>query len=620
MDSQIQRSNFGALIRSAYWAKRLAERGRLAVESARESARLRLRQIMSMRPVVLILATIIVATFSIMAPWWQVCAWMVPLAIVWFFAPVACKKLLTRIEQGNEHEIVLAQRSLLILAICNALIVGSGVWWLGLGLPDEKILFLVTLLQSMYAVTALVNASSHFPTSAVSTSINLMSAATYWFHTGWNGAPIGFALVGLLVLLLRLSRQIKQAFDAAVSARYENQCLQAELAVEKQHAASAKRLEQEKQNAEAALRQAEQANLMKTRFLAAASHDLRQPLHALVLFSGLLDTASAEQRQIFVQHIRHSADSLNRLFGGLLDLSRLDAGAVQANWVATRVKPLVENIVSEYQPKAAAKQLALLLDVDDAVAVTDPFLIERVLRNLVDNAIKYTAAGSVTVSAKRKDHEVRVAITDTGIGIREQDQPFVFDEFYQLHNPSRDSEKGAGLGLSIVRRLCDLLDHRLILDSKPGLGTTIAVSMPMGRLAQPTISDAPTMAESTESLRGMAVVVIEDDSRGRIAMKSLLDAWGCIPLVYESAAEAVSALQAEEMSPDVLITDFRLADGLNGFDAIISLRQLFTDLPASIITGESEANWTPTSALPEVPVFQKPVSADVLANWLASVR
>ncbi len=595
------------LISPALLAQRLAQRGRVAVEAARESVRLRASQIMLMRPTIVLTGAVIIGVFSTMVPWWRVCAWIVPLAVVWVFVPGTCRHWLDRIEHGDEREIVLAQRSLLLFVALNAMIVGSGIWWIGVGATDYTAIFLVTILQCVYAVAALVNMSTHPPTFTVGATINLVSAAIFWFGLGPSGLPIGVVLLGLLATLVRFSRQIKDEFDASLRMRYENLEL-------------VKRLEQEKQNAESALRQAEQANLMKTRFLAAASHDLRQPLHALVLFSGLLDTASTEQRQIFVQHIRHSADSLNRLFSGLLDLSRLDAGAVQANWVATRVKPLVENIVSEYQPKAAAKQLSLKLEADDVVAVTDPFLIERVLRNLVDNAIKYTAAGGVTVRVKRQEHEIIVSISDTGIGIREQDQPFVFDEFYQLHNPSRDSEKGAGLGLSIVRRLCDLLDHRLMLDSKPGKGTTISVSMPLGRIAQPVIPEALPTVESTEGLRGMTVVVIEDDSRGRIAMHSLLESWGCRSLVYESASAAVEALQGTDIRPDALITDFRLADGFNGFDAIISLRQLYEDLPSSIITGESEANWTPTSALPEVPVFQKPVPADVLSNWLISTQ
>ena len=275
-------------------------------------------------------------------------------------------------------------------------------------------------------------------------------------------------------------------------------------------------------------RQLELANLARSRFLAAASHDLRQPLHTLSLYSAALklhapDGATGE----IAIHINKALASLSALVDSLLDISKLDAGAVQPEPQNVSLKPLIERIEADYRPLANGKGLEFHVAAPDILVETDPVLLERLVRNLVDNAFKYTAAGNVTLDTEVDGTKVRIIVRDTGPGIPAAERERIFEEFYQIGNPERDRVQGLGLGLAIVQRLADLLVLELTLESEPGRGSTFTVTVPPApeRRAVPRVSGAPVAAKP-RALDGARVLVIDDEPDVRAGMRTLLEHLG----------------------------------------------------------------------------------------------
>lgn len=336
---------------------------------------------------------------------------------------------------------------------------------------------------------------------------------------------------------------------------------------------------------------AENANIAKSRFLAAASHDLRQPLHALGLFVGALDERidrlDASARSL-VSSIKRSVTALEGLFNALLDISKLDAGVVRPKWADFSLARLFEHLSTEFGMQARAKGLNWECHGADLVVRSDPVLLETILRNLLSNAIRYTPQGKVSLRATAGDARVHIEVEDTGLGIAAEHRREIFREFHQLHNPERDRSKGLGLGLAIVERLTRLLDHGLSLDSQPGSGSRFRVSVPEGdRAAAASVEPAGQVVPAALAIAGAQVVVIDDEAEIREGMKVLLEAWGYRVNVAGSAQEAVSVLSNAAV-PDVIIADYRLRDEQTGVDAIRVLREHFRrPIPAFLVSGDT---------------------------------
>jgi signal transduction histidine kinase/CheY-like chemotaxis protein len=332
---------------------------------------------------------------------------------------------------------------------------------------------------------------------------------------------------------------------------------------------------------------AEEANIAKSRFLAAASHDLRQPLHALALFVEALKAAAPQaQAQALVDNIERSVGALDDLFNALLDISKLDAGTVVPRPEHFSLAPLLARLDSEFAPLARIRRLDWRCDPNDAWVYTDPVLLDTILRNLLSNAIRYTAHGSVRVQSEVGAGRLRLAVRDTGIGIPTAQQREIFREFRQLHNPERDRSKGLGLGLAIVERLTHLLDIGLQLDSIPGRGSSFILDITLGdsRLRQTSARQIPNV----DCLRGKVVAVIDDEADIRAGMNALLTSWGCIPLLGESGADVLAQQVADGISIDLIIVDFRLRDDRTGSGEIAMLRAACGPaIPAMIITGDT---------------------------------
>ncbi|MBL8288057.1 MAG: hybrid sensor histidine kinase/response regulator [Rubrivivax sp.] len=380
---------------------------------------------------------------------------------------------------------------------------------------------------------------------------------------------------------------------------------------------------------------AEAGNHAKSRFLAAASHDLRQPLHALVLQVGLLEAGpGAAEVPETVREIGALTRSLARLLDSLLDISKLDAGVVVVDQRALLLHRLLERLVRNHQPQALARGLALRLDCPlQATVTSDPLLLERVLRNLVDNALKYTERGEVAVVATidGEDRFATVTVRDSGRGIPAAARERVFEEFFRAEaDGNTPRESGLGLGLAIVRRLATLLQMPLELDSEPGRGTTVTLRLPLapghadaGRAGRPRALAATGAAGEGEvpgggpgGLRGRRVLLLDDEPAVRRAVRHVLAHFGCRVAEAGSSEEALA--QVASFAPELLLADWRLRDGDSGLAAVHRLRQRVPGLPAILVSGDTDDALRREAAAAGLALLSKPVTLAVLAEAMAS--
>jgi len=367
-------------------------------------------------------------------------------------------------------------------------------------------------------------------------------------------------------------------------------------------------LQRQKEIAERQREIAERANLAKSTFLAAASHDLRQPVHALGIFVGALrGVVMPPEGQRIVEQIEASTTAMDGLFAALLDISRLDAGVVAVEKHAFALEPLLDRICRDHREEAKAKGVCLVWKRCAAIVTTDPVLMERILRNLVANAVRYTDHGRIVIGCRRRGAMASVQVWDTGRGIPLDQQERVFQEYYQLGNPERDRTKGLGLGLAIVRRLTDLLESRLTLRSQPGRGSCFEIAIP---LADHTLELAETAAASPPGAlaRGL-IVVIDDESAIRDATLSLLSSWGHEVIAAASGDEAIFRLSTCPLQPNLIVCDYRLRDGENGIEVIERLRSEYNEaIPAILITGDTAPDRLAEAQASGLLLLHKPVS------------
>jgi two-component system, sensor histidine kinase len=400
-------------------------------------------------------------------------------------------------------------------------------------------------------------------------------------------------IIGVLSLLFLLintasARISWQRIRRQILLEYENRQLVAHLQAEKERA--------------------ERANEVKTRFLAAASHDLRQPLNAIGLFVDALDARISfpEVRRI-MDNLQASTQSLKGLLNSMLDISRLDAGALKADIVDFRLQPLLDELAHEFVPQAENKGLSLRIRPCDAWVRSDPIMLGRVLRNLLSNAIRYSSAGGVLLGCRRRGDGIRIDVCDTGSGIPAGEIEHVFEEFYQLENPERDRDKGLGLGLAIVRRLTALLSHELTVRSRIGRGSVFSVTIARVRTVAQPLSSAP---EYHEDMAGALIVVIDDDAPIRTGMDEVLRSWGCRTILADCADSALAQIADEARIPDLIIADYRLREGRTGVQGIERIAtRVGRRIPAIIVTGDIAPERVAEAKLGGYRLLHKPVSA-----------
>lgn len=378
------------------------------------------------------------------------------------------------------------------------------------------------------------------------------------------------------------------------------------------------RLKVESNNAEQARGRAEQANLAKSKFLAAASHDLRQPVHALELFLEVLarSNLSSEQRKV-LGNARTASQASAQMLNTLLDFSRIEAGVIEPQPRPFPLQPLLNKLENELGSQADAKDIVYRCRETCLAVDSDPNLLELILRNLISNAIRYTHQGGLLIGCRKRGESVLIEVCDTGIGIEPGQQREIFREFHQLGNPERDRLKGLGLGLAITDGLIRQLGHELSLFSRPGRGSVFRVRLPLAR-SQPAPQpfDAPLGAQLTGQLQGRRVLLIDDDSSVRLAMRHLLADWGCDCRATEHVDEALE--QFAQWQPELLISDYRLRDHQTGADAIRRVREaLGRPVPALIITGDTAPQRLLEARATGVPLLHKPVSVTQLHRAMA---
>ncbi|MFZ2854033.1 MAG: hybrid sensor histidine kinase/response regulator [Rhodocyclaceae bacterium] len=457
-----------------------------------------------------------------------------------------------------------------------------------------------------------------------------MAAGSIASHSSWPPAQFSYAIlsmtpIGLRYLLedgslwvlgpicllylfnvLAFARQLYRTLIESIRLRLEKQVL-------------VQKLREEMSAAEQARARAEDANLAKSKFLAAASHDLRQPLHAVNLFIEALrnekDPARAEQ---VLEHLGASAQSLEELLNELLDISKLEAGLFQPQTRPLSLQEIFDTLEHELRPVAEEKGIELGFVATRVSIESDPNMLGRILRNIITNAIRYTEQGAVLVGCRRKGSHVAIAVCDTGLGIAAEHHQAIFREFHQLGNPERDRRKGLGLGLAIVDGLCRILDHPLELKSSVGRGSTFLVHVPVAVAGEAYLRAVPEAA--SPGLQGVAVLVIDDEPSIRQAMSEVLAGWGCRVLTAESAQDALAKLAAESFSPDVIIADYRLREGLCGTEAIAEVRRFIGHaVPAAILTGDTAPERLREASASGFLLLHKPVKPArlraVLSHW-----
>ena len=381
-------------------------------------------------------------------------------------------------------------------------------------------------------------------------------------------------------------------------------------------------------------RQLEVASQAKTRLLAAASHDLRQPLHALTLFSdGLSNGETDPARLQRIGHIRECVDSLDRLFSELLNLSQLDAGVLQPQWADFALDTLFDEISRNFRPVAEAQNLRLVVRKTEAWVRCDYVMLSRILNNLVSNSLRHTTEGGVLIGARQRGKGVRIDVWDTGIGIPPQHQARVFEEFFQVDTQGLHAERGArgmGLGLATVRRLAELLNTRVDLVSRLGRGTCVRLQVrgTLPLIGLPAAMSAGATPETVHEARldGVRVLVIDDERTILEGLQVVLGNWGAEVMAAQSRAEALTLADAWDRPPDVVVSDLLLQGGDNGLDVLAALERHPRGIGAAtarlLVTGETKPDRLREVASAGVAVLYKPVSPRalrqaILAQWAA---
>ena len=496
----------------------------------------------------------------------------------------------------------------MLLAIAAGGAVGAGSIFFLPRLPILDQALLGSILFAMPAAGVVVSQSSRYIVAAYALSMLIPASATWMtLHPSQAVALAGLMVLYCVVIILAAA-DCDRLLLRSVMIRNERDRL-------------VRDLEQRNIEVRAAMGAAEQSAQARARVLAAASHDLRQPLHALSVYTAVLAANPApEALREVATNIDQIVRSLGSLLHGLLDLSRLSTGHYALERRTLSLDKVIGGVCAEFERSAAAQGLALIVDTEPVQTVGDPLAIARIARNLLDNALKYTERGSIKVSVKFDDaaagRPVVLAIEDTGKGIPAGEHARIFEEFYQLDNPGRDRSKGVGLGLTIVQRLCELSGAQVSVHSEPGEGTCFRVAFP-ARAAASEPGEVGPEARAEVSLKGVRVCLVDDEMDILKSMGHLLTAWGMEAYTTDCVASAEKVFR-ERGKPDLLITDLRLGKGEHGAELAARLRRQFGRFPVLIITGETTSAALREASERGFKLLQKPVVPETLREAIVA--
>jgi signal transduction histidine kinase/CheY-like chemotaxis protein len=539
-------------------------------------------------------------------------AWLVLAIVLWLVR--ASHYARYRAARDADAATLLAwRRSWRALVLAQGAMWPLAVWWFwGLGSAFHE--FTLVLIPYSYTLGS-VQLLATQPTLFVA-FISVVLLPVVGRVASDSSQPWHWQLAGILALLfaitLLMARTYRDALSQAIALKQRTEQLAAQLKLEKAAADDAHR-------------RAEAASRAKTQFFAAASHDLRQPLHAMGLFAEALRQRAANPEVApLVNSINQSVEALEGLFGELLDLTRIDTGGIDVQPGPVRLRDVFSRLRLHFEPVAFEKGLALSFHGAHRVAHTDGLLLERILRNLVSNAIRYTENGGVLVACRPWQGRLRIQVWDTGIGIAEDQLPRVFDEFYQVHGDrplAPHQRKGLGLGLAIAKRLADLLEAPLALRSVVGRGTVFWLDVAAGREPR-TIAPPPALQPGMlgTSLEMRRIVVVEDEPAVRDGLVALLQAWGATVEAFDSLGSLRAALAGSDVrAPDLAIVDHRLPEGRTGVEVLQALRARWPGqrVPAVMVTGSSLGAHEDEAARHDFHLLIKPVQPSRLRAMVA---
>jgi two-component system, sensor histidine kinase len=430
-----------------------------------------------------------------------------------------------------------------------------------------------------------------------------------------------------LAYILPTARNSSRMIDASLKTRFDNLDLIAQLKEQKELMEAARDdAVRARETAEGFAAQAVQANQAKSHFLAAASHDLRQPVHALGLFAAAARAhVQGDEGHAIMDKIAASIDSTEALFNALLDVSRLDAGIMLPDVQPFTVDSLLQRLAEEYAPRAAAKGLSLRWRPSGKTVSSDPALLERVLRNYLSNAIRYTANGpnhhgAVLLACRTRGSTLRIEVWDTGLGVAADKLGDIFQEFYQIGNPERNKANGLGLGLAIVKRIAMLLNHPIDVKSRLHQGSVFSITVPLAQASSIRVGrpNAPEVADES-LLIGAVVLVIDDEVVVLQAIEMLLRQWGCLVVAAPSQHDALQSLARLDCMPDAILCDYRLQGNETGISVIHQLRQTLGPVSAALITGDTAPDRLLEASQSGLPLLHKPLNALQLKTSLCGL-
>jgi hypothetical protein len=364
---------------------------------------------------------------------------------------------------------------------------------------------------------------------------------------------------------------------------------------------------------------AETANASKSRFVAAVSHDLLQPVNAAKLFISSLKNTDLNERQVnLAERIFKSFQSVETILGALLDISKLDSGQAALNISEFGIQPVLDGIRDEFSPLARDKGLRLKVISSSVEVHSDPVYLRRILQNLVANAIRYTESGRVLVGVRRRKYFAEFQVSDTGIGIAEEEQDRIFEEFHRIDR-QLVSDSAMGLGLTIVKRACDMLGHELALRSKIAEGATFTVRIPFARGKIKTEAEQEVSFDSPPSLENIIIMVVENDLTVAEGMEHMLESWGATPVIVTSLEQAFSQIEELDILPDIFLVDYHLDNMNNGLGFIAGMQEKFGAIRSILLTADRNPTIVEQASKRGSFVRYKPLDIPELHNLVASL-
>lgn len=365
---------------------------------------------------------------------------------------------------------------------------------------------------------------------------------------------------------------------------------------------------------------AEDASQAKTRFLAAASHDLRQPVQSLVIFHELLraEMSLTPKGEHYFERSQQSVKAVGSLLGSLLDISKLDSNTIKFEPEPVCVDRLFDEMRREFAQAVEQKGLRLRIVSTSVCLETDPGLLAQILRNLISNALRYTHSGSILIGCRHRQNQLAIEVWDTGIGIQAEHQQAIFGEFFQIANKERDRQQGLGLGLAIVDRAAKIIGATVTVRSRFGQGSCFSINLPLeAKIATAPIT-SPTELETTDlNLIGRLIVVVENEELIRHGIQSLLEQWGCDVISSESGNDALKQIRAQTKQVDVIVSDYGLSEFENGIHVIQNINAHFGyDVPSLLITGDTSPTVLEEASKAGLKILHKPVNPFLLRRTL----